>query len=115
MLPPAFPVFIFVDESGTVSRPEHYYPMFKQINIQACDLQIHGGAFIFRVPAQNYDVIEQMKNNGKQLRLALWRSLDGIYSDTHFDFAYHRCYEGCPFCIIRLGMLMMSIDFKYST
>ena len=112
MLPPVFPIFIFVDECGTISRPEDYCQMFKQIDIQSCNLTIHGGAFIFKVPAQNYEVIRQMKRNGKNLRLALYRSLDGIYSDTTFDFDYHPHYDGCPFCIIRLGILLLSRYFK---
>ena len=113
MLPPVFPVFVFVDEYGTISRPEVYWPLFKQINIQSCNLTNHSGAFIFRVPAQSYDVIREMKKNGKKLRVALYRSLDNIYSDTSFDFDYHQHYDGCPFCIIRLGMLLYSRYFKH--
>ena len=106
MNPPVFPVFIFADETGTISRPETDWPMFKQINVSSGNLTIHGGAFIFNVPSQNYDVIRQMKSKGKKLRLALYRCLDGVYSDTTFDFDYHPHYDGCPFCIIRLGMLL---------
>ena len=112
MKPPVFPVFIFVDEFGKISRPEIFWPMFKQINIQSCNLTIHRGAFIFNVPPQNYEVIRQMNMNGKKLKLALYRSLDGIYSDTSFDFDYHTCYDGCPFCIIRLGKLIVEYIFQ---
>ena len=99
--PPVFPVFVFVDIDGTVFRPENIWPNFQQICISADNLTIHGGAFTFRVPPQNYEIIKHMRNSQRKLKLALYRSLDGIYSDTTFDFIYHSCFEGCPFCIIR--------------
>ena len=103
MTPPVFPVFVFVDENGTITRPEQQNPRFQQIDTGSSNLTIHGGAFIFKVPPQHYDVICQMTNYQKKLRLALYRSLDNTYSETSFDFVYTRHYEGCPFCIIRLG------------
>ena len=101
--PPVFPVFVFVDTYGTVSIPN--YPGFNQIDRSSDNLTIHGGSFIFKVPEQNYDVIDKMKKSGMKLKLALYRSLDCIYSDTKFDFDYHHHELGCPFCIIREGML----------
>ena len=80
---------------------EMWWFNFQQICITSDNLTIHGGAFSFRVPPQNYEIIKHMRNSQRKLKLALYRSLDGIYSDTTFDFIYHSCFEGCPFCIIR--------------
>ena len=53
MTPPVFPVFVFVDENGTITRPEQQNPRFQQIDTGSSNLTIHGGAFIFKVPAQH--------------------------------------------------------------
>jgi len=101
--PAVFPVFIFVAADGTISRPEHFWPRFNQINTQSDNLTTHGGAFIFKVPKQEYEVIEQINKSQRKLKLSLYRSLDGIYSGTTFDFDYLPHFAGCPFCIISGG------------
>ena len=105
--PPVFPVFIITNEANSLfdrMRPEKIWKGFNQIETNAANLTIHGGSFSFRVPPQNHDVIEQIQNTGHQLKIALYRSLDGTYSDTAFNFNYVRHFDGCPFCEIRLGM-----------
>ena len=102
--PPVFPVFIITNDGMNKMRPEKIWKDFNQIETDATNLMIHGGSFIFTVPSQNYDVIEAIQKTGHRLKLALYRSLDGTYSETAFNFDYLPHYDGCPFCVIRLGM-----------
>ena len=76
---------------------EKIWKDFNQIETDATNLMIHGGSFIFTVPPQNYDVIEAIQKTGHRLKLALYRSLDGTYSETAFNFDYlpHYDYNIC--------------------
>ena len=61
---------------------------------------------MFTIPPQNYEIIKEIDNSEKKLRLSLYRSLDGVYAEKTFSFKYHPHYDRCAFCIIRLGMLL---------
>ena len=107
LTPPVFPVFIIINKSDILvdkMRPEKIWKDFNQIETDSTNLMIHGGSFIFTVPPQKYEVIDAIRNTGHRLKLALYRSLDGTYSETAFNFDYLPHYDGCPFCTIRLGM-----------
>lgn len=106
LTPPVFPVFIITHESNSLfnrMRPEKIWKTFNQIDTNATNLAIHGGSFSFKVPPQDNDVIEQIQSTGHRLKIALYRSLDGTYSETAYNFDYVRHFDGCPFCEIRLG------------
>lgn len=65
---------------------------------------------MFSIPPQNYEIIKEMNNSKKELKLSLYRSLDGVYAEKTFSFKYHPHYDGCAFCIIRLGMLLFRTE-----
>ena len=104
---PVVPVFIVVDQSGR-QKAESYFSNFGySFNpIAASTITTHHGAFSFKVPPQTHDMVDQlyrMKKSGKKLKLALYRSIDGMFSETSFDFDYYHCINACPYCIIREG------------
>ena len=122
LTPPVFPVFILINESNSLLnriRPERIWKDFNQIETNATNLAIHGGSFIFPVPPQNFEVIQQIQNAGHRLKIALYRSLDGTYSENAFNFDYVQHFDGCPFCEIRLGMFHLAFksffSFHYNT
>ena len=112
---PVVPVFIVVDQSAVrgISRhsrqkAESYFSNFGySFNpIDASTITTHHGAFSFKVPPQTHDMVDQlyrMKKSGKKLKLALYRSIDGMFSATSFDFDYYHCFNACPYCIVREG------------
>ena len=85
------PVFILVDHNLKNSKPllaEHELTSFRPIDQKI--VKIHHGAISFEVPRQSNEVVSQIKNLGKQLRLALYRSSDDVFSKNTFDFDYHQ-------------------------
>ena len=96
------PVFILVDHNSKNYEPllaEHELTSFHPIDQKT--VKIHHGTFSFKVPHQSNKVVSQIKHFGKQLRLALYRSSDDMFSKNAFDFDYHQHFYGCPYCIIR--------------
>ena len=105
---PVCPVFIVVDQSDTHGhqKAESYFSKSEHSfnPIAANTITAHHGAFSFMVPPQSHEMVDQlyrMKSYGKKLKLALYRSIDRTFSETSFDFDYHRHFNGCLYCALR--------------
>ena len=107
------PVFILVDHNSKNSEPllaERELTSFHPIDQKI--VKIHRGTISFEVPRQSNEVVSQIKNLGKQLRLALYRSSDDVFSKNTFDFDYHQHFYGCPYCIIRGTSIQKNVYLK---
>ena len=107
------PVFIVVDRNDTRVPPiraEYQWTSFNPI--EKTKVEIHNGTFSFKVPRQNDEIVGRMKNSGKELKLALYRSSDGSYSSRRFAFYYYQHFEACSYCNIRCTRSAMISEYQ---
>ena len=98
------PTFIVIDRDNNEDLPQdpkQFWPFFQ--SIEKYKIKTYHGAFCFEVPPQKPELVDEIRNSGKSLRIALYRLWDNIYSENSLDFHYQYHHDECKYCFIRLG------------